>query len=90
MDIVTGILFLIVFLAVDIVIFLALRQFVLWYFRINEVADNIAYIASYLQRQERGHQTNAMAYPAPALPSTAPSFKPITAEQDKRLRKGWD
>lgn len=40
--------FFVVFL-VCVVIFTIIRQFVLWYWRINEMADNLAYIANYLR-----------------------------------------
>lgn len=38
--------------AVCIGLFLALREVALWYFRINQIADNIAVIADYCRAQK--------------------------------------
>lgn len=40
-------------LVIAIVILLILRQLVLWYFRINQIANDIAYIANYYRVLDR-------------------------------------
>lgn len=40
-------------LAICIGTFLALRELMLWYFRINQMADNIAVIADYCRRNKQ-------------------------------------
>jgi TM2 domain-containing membrane protein YozV len=49
---------LLTYLVIAIAIFLLIRQLVLWYFRVNEIADNIAYIADHYRHvdQEAGRQ----------------------------------
>ena len=88
MDILTGLILLLVYLAVSITIFLVCRQLVLWYFRLNQIADNLAYIATYLQQHER--QARASAYPTPPTATSSPTFKPISRVQNERLRTGWE
>lgn len=46
-------MYFIVALAISIAVFLVLRQLVLWYWRINEMADNIAYIANHYRALDK-------------------------------------
>lgn len=65
-----------------IVIFLVLRELVLWYFRINQIADNLAYIADHFRRvdQEAGRRvqpaTNSGTGSVGSGP--APMSKPVS------------
>lgn len=48
-DMIPGLAYLLVVGFFAFVVFLAIRQFVLWYYRINEMADNLAYIANHFR-----------------------------------------
>ena len=48
-----GLALLLTSFVIAFVLFLALRQLVLWYYRLNEIADNIAYIAEHYRRIDR-------------------------------------
>lgn len=79
----------IVYLLVILVIFLILRQFVLWYFRLNQIADDLATIADHYRRQDQT-AIRPSAYPAPRPAISTPPVKPLTPTQDAKLRRGWE
>lgn len=60
-------------LAVCIGVFLALREVALWYFRINQIADNIAVIADHYRAQKQVASV-PVAQPLP------PKFHPQTGQ----------
>lgn len=80
----------IAYLIISLIVFLVLRQFTLWYFRLNEIADSIIYIADYFRRQERTRGENTLSYPASRPDISTPSVKPLTPTQDTKLRRGWE
>lgn len=57
-------------LIIVLVVFLVIRELVLWYFRLNQIADNIAYIASHYRAADKAagrQQTDDAQYkPIPA------------------------
>lgn len=58
MDILPGLLYYLLASIVALAIFIIIRQFMLWYWRVNEIADNLAYIADHYRRidQEAGRR----------------------------------
>lgn len=80
-----GLFALFIFFVVCFMIFLVIRQFVLWYWRINEIANNIAYIADFMRGQEQVRAqarpgNSPFAPPAPKAPSP-PNFDPYTGQR---------
>lgn len=53
-------------LIIVLVLFLLLRQLVLWYFRLNQIANDIAYIAQHYRVADReaGRQVNTKTEPS--------------------------
>lgn len=54
------------------VVFLILRQLVLWYFRLNQIANDIAYIAQHyrvMDRREEAERTQLKALEPQSRPS---------------------
>lgn len=49
---------LIIALVVAFVVFLVIRELVLWYFRLNQIANDIGYIADHYRQLERHLSTN--------------------------------
>ena len=49
MDAVTGLICLGVLVGVFVIIFIVCRQFTLWYFRVNEIADTLHKIETHLR-----------------------------------------
>jgi hypothetical protein len=47
-------------------IFLVCRQIVLWYFRLNQIAENLQYIADHFREQDRKANTTAQQPPQPS------------------------
>lgn len=73
MEIINGLITLGAILGLALALFLIFRQFVLWYFRINEMADNLAVLA----QQARNQNQPASAFPVQRPPATpAPSRLP--------------
>lgn len=58
---ITALIALAVFFGVLFIIFLVIRQFILWYWRVNEMANNIAYIANYLRDSDMDENLAYMA-----------------------------
>lgn len=63
----------VIWFAVAAVIFLVIRQAVLWYFRINQMADNLQFIADHyrairhdmeMERIKAGHRNGGATTPA--------------------------
>lgn len=70
MDTMNGLAFLIAALAITVGVFLAFREVVLWYFRLNQIADNLAIIARQLQQPS---QQSGGAIAPTQLPPAAPT-----------------
>lgn len=58
LDPLVGLIFFVIIIGTSVTILVVARQLLLWYFRINQMADNIAYIADYLRRREYRENTN--------------------------------
>jgi hypothetical protein len=67
-DLFSGMFFLVAFLALCIGTFLAFRQVALWYFRLNQIADNLAVIADYYRTQEQATTTPTVAQSSRRVP----------------------
>lgn len=69
-------------LAIMFGIFLAIREIVLWYFRLNQIANNIAYIADHCRRIDGLQPLSRQAppaqrpLPAPMPPAPVNPFAP--------------
>lgn len=63
-------------LSIIFVVFLVIREIVLWYFRINQIADNIAYIANHYRAIDQATEQQRVSS---ARPSTAPAGKTLPA-----------
>lgn len=79
-DLVPGLIGLVVILAVCIGVFLALRQVTLWYFRINEMADNIAVIADYYRNLKQTGNRQVPGEQPQASPPQTPKSHPLTGK----------
>ena len=59
--------YLMIAIAVTVIVFLIFRQLVLWYFRLNQIADDIAVIANHyraLAREERLRHIQEVSQPS--------------------------
>lgn len=52
-----------------LLVFLVIREVVLWYFRLNEIANNIAYIANHYRAVDRANEQQQATRPRPAPPA---------------------
>lgn len=78
-DLTSSLIGLVIILAVCIGVFLALREVTLWYFRINQIADDLAVIAAHY-RSLRPPRPIPPGYVEVTPPPPAPKFHPQTGQ----------